>query len=117
VPIALSEEEGILLEHCIATVFTATIALPAPYEVSMLDGMPMSKDTDWVYRAVTCPWLSADPVNLVVSTGRGFNNIFDDERAVDGSDLELDEHEFVAIWQASFPGFNKIAWCVFRKRG
>ena len=39
-------------------------------------------DSDWLYAAITVPWLSQNPVNLALSTGRGFNNIFGTERVI-----------------------------------
>lgn len=77
------------------------------------------KDSDWLYKAFTVPWLSQDPVNLVENSGFGFDSIFDETNEltpVTRSSLRLEDWEFVAVWQAEFPGWNMICWLIFRKR-
>ena len=81
--------------------------------------MTMIRDSDWLYAAITIPWLSRDPVAVVFSSGQGFCNVFDNERRVEpnaSDSLAMQEWEFVGFWQAAFPGLNMIAWVVFRKR-
>jgi hypothetical protein len=79
----------------------------------------MIHNSDWSYAAITIPWLSQDPVNVVLSGGQGFGNVFDDERPLNpdaGDRIDMIGWEFVGLWQAAFPGLNMIAWLVFRKR-
>jgi hypothetical protein len=81
--------------------------------------MTMIRDSDWLYTAITIPWLSQDPVAVVFSSGQGFCNVFDNERRVEAdasNSLAMEGWEFVGLWQAAFPGLNMIAWVVFRKR-
>jgi hypothetical protein len=78
----------------------------------------MARDSEWDYAAVTIPWLSQDPVNVVFTSGRGFGNVFDNERVVATEarhTLNLCGWEFVALWRHEFPGWNMIAWAVFRR--
>ena len=81
--------------------------------------MTTLRDSDWLYAAITIPWLSQDPVAVVVSSGQGFCNVFDNERRVEpnaSDSLAMQEWEFVGFWQAAFPGLNMMAWVVFRNR-
>jgi hypothetical protein len=75
------------------------------------------KDTDWLYKAVTVPWLSHDRVNLVEISGFGFDSIFDETNEImPRSTFRLEGWEFVAVWRAEFPGWNMICWLIFRRR-
>jgi hypothetical protein len=79
----------------------------------------MIRDSDWLYAAITIPWLSQDPVSVVLSGGQGFGNVFDDETLINadaGDRIDMIGWEFIGLWQAAFPGLNMIAWLVFRKR-
>jgi hypothetical protein len=79
----------------------------------------MVRDSDWAYAAITIPWLSQDPVNVVLSGEQGFGNVFDDEKLINadaGDRIDMIGWDFVGLWQAAFPGPNMIAWLVFRKR-
>ena len=81
--------------------------------------MTTVRDSDWLYAAITIPWLSQDPVAVVFSGCQGFCNVFDNERRVESdasNSLAMQGWEFVGLWQAAFPGLNMIAWVVFRKR-
>lgn len=75
------------------------------------------KDTDWLYKAFSIPWLSDDPVNLVEVNGVGFEGIFGETVALDAvTSLSVGGWQFVAYWKPEFAGWNGIAFVVFRKR-
>jgi hypothetical protein len=76
------------------------------------------KDSDWIYRGYSVPWLSHDPVHIEIS-GFGFLNIFDAMHAPELTEQKfgnLDGWEFVGFWRPEFPGWNPIGLLVFRKR-
>ena len=67
---------------------------------SVIEDAMKEKDSDRLYRAITVPWLSRDPVNLVENSGFGFANIFDETNElmpVARSSLRSEDWEFVAV--------------------
>jgi len=69
-----------------------------------------------VFRAVTVPWMSADPINCVVSQGRGISNVFDDERSVEPrgrNTIDMTGWKFVGLLRGAVAGWGTIAWLVF----
>lgn len=78
----------------------------------------MLKDSDFLYRQISIAWLSVDATNLE-TCGFGFNDIFDEMTCGDEpptNSQPLQGWEFVAFWRPEFPGWNAIAFLVFRKR-
>lgn len=76
------------------------------------------KDSDWLYRGYSVPWLSEDRLYIHIC-GFGFLNIFDELYSPESPHQKignLDGFEFVAYWKPTFPGWNPVGLLVFRKR-
>ena len=72
-----------------------------------------------MFRAITVPWMSADPINCVVSQGRGISNVFDDERSVEPlgrNTIDMTDWKFVGLLRAHVAGMNDIAFLVFSRK-
>ncbi len=75
---------------------------------------------DQLFRAITVPWMSADPINCVVSEGRGISNIFDDERLVEPlgrNTIDMTGWKFAGLLRAELAGVGLVAFLVFQRRG
>jgi hypothetical protein len=82
-----------------------------------MDERPL-KDSDWIYRGYSVPWLSEDEIHIEIY-GFGFLNVFDQLYSPESPHQEIGNihgFEFVAYWNPLFPGWNAIGLLVFRKR-
>jgi hypothetical protein len=74
---------------------------------------------DQLFRAITVPWMSADPVNCVVSEGRGISNIFDNERLVEPlcrNTIDMEGWCCVGLLRAEIAGVGLVAFLVLERR-
>ena len=73
---------------------------------------------DQLFRAITVPWLSADPINCVASQGKGITNLFDDERLIEPlgkNAIDMTGWKFVGLLSGDVPGLGTLSWIVFSR--
>ena len=78
----------------------------------------MSNDNR-LFRAISVPWMSADPINCTISEGRGLSNVFDSEFAVDRSGrttIDMSGFQFIGLIRGAFAGWGKIAYLILVER-
>lgn len=77
------------------------------------------KDSDTLYRAISVPWMSPEPVNLVAYSGFGFDSVFDEWNTIESTgrcSLRMDGWQFVGLLPTEFLLWHPIYWLIFRKR-
>lgn len=77
-----------------------------------------SRDSDWMYKAVSIPWMS--PYGLAIEVcGMGFANLFDEIhhlKMLKRRSIQSEMWEFVGLWRPRFPGWRPMTMLVFRSR-
>lgn len=78
----------------------------------------MERDSDWIYKAVTLPWMCPYGMAIEVS-GQGFANLFDELhhlRMLERRSITSDQWTLVGLWRPRFPGDPPLTMLVFRSR-
>lgn len=78
----------------------------------------MERDSDYVYRAVSIPWMS--PYGMAIKmNGNGFKNLFDELhhlRMLKRRSITSDQWTLVGLWRPRFHGEPLLPLLVFRLR-
>jgi hypothetical protein len=78
----------------------------------------MERDSDYVYRAVSIPWMS--PYGMAIElNGNGFKNLFDELhhlRMLKRRSITSDQWTLVGLWRPRFEGEPPLTLLIFRSR-